>query len=250
MNTKLKPILIEIDSESIAREVKLWEQLTESLNDLFGDWKEYFSEEMSLDVFRTFQETKDKAFFLGEKYLSMKEEHSSFLERMKLKVKEYLKIVDLPSFEHLLSGSEKVASLMLQVHADDLKYWFEKCKGESGFFVPAEFVSAITERYSTYAKSPVEILAYHYLVGFCESINIISNTGVRIEPADLPPIFFLGNVVPRYAEDVPWLEKPPKHYEPGAGLFRKDSPLITRLSKLPEDYILELIEKYSGKEIA
>lgn len=246
MIEKLQPILFEIDHESIAKEINLWQQLIESLNGFFVDWHECFNEELSLEGFRAFQEIEDKEFFLGKKYLLMKEEHANFIEKMKIKVKEYLRFVDLPSFKHLLSGSEKVASLMLQVHADDLRSWLDRCKVESGFFVPEEFVSELHERYSTYATTPVEILAYHYLCQFCELINIMASTGRQFDTTDFPPVLLHGNVVWRLDDDTPWLAKPPRYCEPTAGFLRKDSVLIASLSKLPEDYILELVEKYSG----
>lgn len=246
MNEKLKPILIEIDHVSIAKEINLWQQLIESLNCFFVDWHEYFNEDLSLEVFRAFQEIEDKDFFLGKKYLSMKEEHANFIEKMKIKVKEYLRFIDLPSFEHLLSGSEKVASLMLQVHADDLRSWLARCKGESGFFVPDKFVMELTERYSSYANTPVEILAYNYLIHLCELINIMASTGRQFDTTDLPPVLLNGNVTWRLADDVPWLEKQPRYCEPSAHFLHKDSELIASLSKLPDDYILELVKKFSG----
>lgn len=249
MSEELKPILVAVDSEKISDEISLWEKLFQSLNDFFGDWKEYFNEDLSVEEFRKFQEIEDKPFFLGEKYVSKQKEYADFMKKLKIKIRKLLDMVDIPSYEHLLAGSEQVANWMLRVHADDLRAWLEKCKTESGFIMLSELQAEIGEKYSTYARTPAEILAYHYQRRFCEMINLLADAGRETEPSDLPPIFLQG-VLWQRSKALPWLEKPPRHCEPGPALMREGSPLVARFSKLPEVRIMELIKELSGGDIS
>lgn len=249
MSEELKPILVGIDTEKVTEEITLWEKLFQSLNDFFGDWMEYYKEPLSLEEFRKFQEVEDKPFYLGEKYVSKQKVYADFMERIKIKIRKLVDMVDMPSYEHLIVGSDQVANMLLRVHADDLRAWLERCKTESGFVLLEELQAEIVQRNSTYARSGAEILAFLYQRRFCEMINLLADAGRETDPSDLPPIFLQG-VLWQRSKALPWLEKPPRHCEPGPGLMREGSPLVARLSKFPDDHVLKLIKEFSGSDVS
>lgn len=249
MKEDLEPILIAIDTEKITEEIDIWQKLIESLNDFFGDWKTYFTEDLSLEEFREFQKVEDKAVFIKEKFVLMKSEHVDFIKKMGYILREYLRLIPFPDYNHLITGSHEVANWMLRVHADDLHLWFERCHTPNGFILPVELQAEIKEKYSTYALTPAEILAFHYQGRFCDMINLLADAGRETDPNDLPQIFLQG-VLWKRTKAIPWLEKPPRHCEPGPGLLREGSPLVTRLSKLPEARILELIKEFSREDVS
>lgn len=248
MNEDLKPILIFVDTEKVNEENVVWQNLIENLNAFFGDWKAYFQEDLSLDEFRNFQQSEDKAVFIKEKYVLMRKAHVEFIQKMEYILREYLRMVNFPPFNHLITGFEQVSDWMLRVHADDLHRWFERCHTGNGFVFLEEMQAEIVEKHSTYARTPAEILAYHYQCSFCDMINLLADAGRETDPADLPPIFLQG-VLWKRTKAVHWLEKPPRHCEPGPGLMREGSALVTRFSKFPEDHILKLIKEFSGEDV-
>jgi hypothetical protein len=249
MKENLKPILLGIDTEKVENEINLWKNLIESLTNFFADWKAYFNEDLSIEEFRKFQETEDKSFYIGEKYISKQKEYADFMEKLKIKIRKLLDMVEMPPFELLLSGSQHVLNWSLRVHADDLHLWFERCYTPNGFIFPVQLQEEIKERYSTYAHTPAEILAFHYQRRFCEMINLLAYCGRETDSTDLPTIFLQG-VLWKRTSAVPWLEKPPRYCEPGPDLVRKGSPLVATFSKLAEARILELIKKFSGEDVS
>lgn len=238
--------LIGCYQDKIQEEMELWQSLFKSLNEFFLDWNSFFSEKLSIEEFYQFLETPDRSLFIQEKHINADPEYRHFMGKLKVKLRKLIDLVEFPEFSHLLKNAEVIENKLLQINADDREKWIIQCFEGTSFSIQDQLKQFIIQKFTVYARTPSEIMAYHFLSRFCDLVNILADSGADYDITDFPPSILLNNVIWKKGNLLPGSDKFSRHCEVSPSFIRKESAIIRRFENLSMDRIIQLIDALSN----
>lgn len=274
MTKAFQPILIGRYQDKIEAKNASWLQCIIALNHLAENWNSYFKENLDLKELAIILNCPDLKFYIQEKHVRSIPEHLNFIKSLRVKVRELVKIVEIPSFSHLIEAVNKVKVAIypdpasafnkfkitqpvikpIEAITDSVfELWKDKIFDGKKFDFTEELKNSIIEENSVYTKNQRENAAFIFYTKFSELLNVLNDIGHNLETRDFPIHFhrclnmentenFHSGLKVYYGEK----RYPIRHFSPAIGMFQMpDWNIAQYFENLTDDQVNELIKKIS-----
>ena len=210
MNKKaFEPILIGRYQDRIESQTESWMRLIFAANHLAAAWNQYFAETLDLKELAIILNVPDLKQYIQEKHIRQDPKHVDFIKTMKVKIQKLIELVEIPSFDHLLSAVSNVKAAIYpdpmteinkfkpvpagknpvsEVGELEFNKWEAQVFNGLNFSFISELESEITEKHSVYTRNERENAAYLYMKRLAETLNVLNDCGLALTVQDYPKL--------------------------------------------------------------